>query len=124
MRGWKRLLIKLYPKRCILIYSGDQDSGDARAMRHPPRIAVHVKCSWPDPTVCVTDGRAREVDLPKPFGSLKIIRESQILQNMRLHCGAFVLLQSDCSYALVLPASENKIYNLGLILQEPTLKKL
>lgn len=57
--------------------------------------------------LCVTKGRAGNIDVPKPFGAQKIVVHPRCqsgieLQDLELLCWALVLIKYGCSYALVL----------------------
>lgn len=67
--------------------------------------------------LCVTKGRAGNIDVPKSFGAQKIVVHPRCqsgikLQDLELLCWALVLIKYGCSYALVLLFQSKKVVNL------------
>lgn len=70
-RAHKRLLVTMQPS-----FSRDPSIVEIPVPWDASQAAVTMKCGYPEPrrqAVYATEGGAREVGLPKPFGARKII---------------------------------------------------
>lgn len=92
-----------------------QTFGEVSIMRRPLRRAAALEWSRPEPprqTVCTVCSRARDTELPEPFGGQRILSRLQKFLTDLLLCPTSVLLRFDCDYALVIPSWIRKAFNL------------
>lgn len=118
-RAPEQLLVKVQPSCCrdasILEMPGSQDN-------HQGQQQVWNGADLSLQAVCAVNSRDRKVRLCEPFAARKSRSESQTWGY--LHSCCLVCLGSDCDCARAHPYWSNKVFNLFLILQESTVKRL